>query len=120
VLALGMAACASAPAATDVPAVLVSPTSEVRAELARTVSEAMGGAPVALADDALTRESTLTVERARRRGPDGTPAQGRETTRPHHFRLVKSGEGCVLVHDEEGRRFPLAGATCVPVASDHR
>ena len=76
------------------------------------VREALGGVPVTLADDALTRESALIVERALVRGPDGTRAQGRETGRPDHFRLVKSGGRCVLVHEESGRRFPLSGVAC--------
>lgn len=107
-------ACATAPRAQDVPAVIAEPTPESRAELTRVVSEALSGAPLTLADDALMHESTLIVERARARGPDGTPAQGRETGRPEHFRLVKQGSGCVLVHEGSGRRFTLRSATCTP------
>jgi hypothetical protein len=109
---LGSAACASAPPAPDVPALLASPTPEVRTELLRAVREALGGAAVTLADDAFTRESTLVVERSLIRGPDGTRAQGRETGRPDHFRLVKSGGRCVLIHEESDRRFPLSGTSC--------
>jgi len=39
---------------------------------------------------------------------------GRETGRPDHFRLVKSGSRCVLVHQETGRRWTLESATCSP------
>jgi len=117
---LGLAACASAPVASDLPVVLDSPTAEARAELRRVVSEALGERAVTLADDALTRESTLVVERARRPGPDGTPAQGRELGRPDHFRLVRIGGQCVLVHEESGQRLPLASAVCIPSPSDRR
>ncbi len=108
------AACATAPPAPDVPAVITSPTPEGRAELARVVSQALHGAPLTLADDALTRESTLIIERARARGPDGTPLLGRDTGRPERFRLVRDGSRCVLVHEGSGRRFVLRSATCAP------
>ena len=44
---------------------LTTPTAESRAELVRTLSEALHGAPVTLADDALTRDGTLIIERTR-------------------------------------------------------
>jgi hypothetical protein len=110
-------ACASATPAPDVPAVITSPTPESRAELLRAVREALHGAPVTLAPDALTRETTLVVERARARGPDGTPANGRERGRPEQFRLVQSGKRCVLVHEGSGKRIPLSPTTCAPKAS---
>jgi hypothetical protein len=108
------AACATAPPAQEVPAVITSPTPESRVELLRVVSEALHGAPLTLADDALTRESTLIVERARARGPDGTPLQGRETGRPERFRLLQDRSRCVLVHEGSGRRFALSNLTCGP------
>ena len=108
------AACATVPRAPEVAAVITDPTDESRAELRRVVSEALHGAPLTLADDALTRESTLIVERGRARGPDGTPLQGRDMGRPERFRLVKDGSRCVLVHEGNGHRFPLSSATCTP------
>ena len=105
-------ACASAPLAQDQPAAIVSPSPESRAELLRVVREALHEAPLTLADDALTRESTLIVERARPRGPDGTPLQGRDRERPEHFRLVVSGARCILVHEGSGRRTLLSSAHC--------
>jgi hypothetical protein len=118
VTALGVwslaATCATAPPEKGVPAVIASPTFESRAELARVVSEALHGAPVTVADDALTRENTLIIERAPARGPDGTPLQGRDTGQPERFLLVKIGAGCELVHEASGRRFPLTSVTCAP------
>jgi len=108
------AGCATAPPAQDVPAVITSQTPEGRAELVRVVSQALHGAPLTLADDALTRESTLIIERARARGPDGTPLLGRDTGRPERFRLVKNGSRCELVHEGSGRRFALRSVTCAP------
>jgi hypothetical protein len=98
----------------DVPAVLTSPTAESHAELVRVVREAMNGAPVTIADDALTADGVLIVERARQPAAKDMNLGGRETGRPEHFRLVKSGSRCVLVHQETGRRWTLESATCSP------
>lgn len=110
---LALASC-HARAPQDVPAVIANPSPESRAELRRVLSEALGGAPVTVADDALVQETTLVVERARARDPEGRPLDGREKGRPEHFRLVKSGESCYLVQESTGRRFPLSGVTCTP------
>ena len=102
-----LCACTSTLAQADVPAIIVKPTKESRAELARVVSSALNGAPVRLADDALTRESLLIIEKAH--------LSGREFGRPEHFRLVKMGEHCALVHERTGKRTTLASTTCEPV-----
>jgi hypothetical protein len=111
----GVLALASCHARTppDVPAVATNPGPESRAELRRVVSDALG-VPVTLAEDALVNDSTLIVERTIRRDAQGRPLDGREKGRPEHFRLVKSGEGCVLVHESTGRRFPLSAVSCSP------
>ena len=111
---LATPACPARPRPADVPAVLVSPTAECRAELVRVVSAALNGAPVTLADDALVRDDEIIVQRAPRRDPEGRLLDGRETRRPEHFRLVRSGSRCVLVHERTGRRWTLASAECSP------
>jgi hypothetical protein len=92
---------------------LARATAESRAELERVISSALGGAPVTLADDALTSTSELTIERARPRDSQGRLINGRELGRPEHFRLLKVGTDCVLVHEASGQRFTLAHTTCV-------
>jgi hypothetical protein len=111
---LALAGCATATTRPDLPAMLTNPNAESRAELARRVSGALHGAPITIADDALTRESTLIVERTRPRTLDGVPLNGRETGRPEHFRLVRNGTRCVLVHERTGKRWTLKAATCSP------
>jgi hypothetical protein len=113
---LGVAARAAASESGGLPAVLVNPTTESRAELARTVSGALHGARIAIADDALTRDSTLIIDRTEPRTADGVPLSGRRTGRPEHFRLVKEGSRCVVVHERTGRRWTLKAATCSPFA----
>jgi hypothetical protein len=112
---LSFPGCKTAPIRQELPAVIAEPSSRSRAELAAAVSSALNGVPVTLADDALTRESTLIVERARQRDPSGLPAQGRERGMPERFRLVKSGADCVLIHEGSGGRFSLRETTCSPV-----
>lgn len=97
--------CASAQ--PDVAAVIDQPTKASRAELGQAVSSALNSAPVTLADDALTQDSLLIIERAHLRG--------REMDKPEHFRLVKSGEHCTLVHERTGTRTTLASTTCQPL-----
>jgi hypothetical protein len=111
---LFVAACHPRLAPPDVPAVLTSPTAESHAELVRVVSEAMNGAPVTLADNALTADDALIIERAQQRAATDMNLGGRETGRPEHFRLVQSGSRCVLVHQETGRRWTLESTTCAP------
>lgn len=109
---VSLGACKTAPVRQDLPAVVAEPTPRSVTELARTVSAALDGVPVTLADDALTKESTLVIERAPRRDPSGLPAQGRERGAPERFRLVKNGDECVLIHEGSGRRFTLRDTTC--------
>ena len=109
-----LGACAQRTAQPDAPAVLTAPTDDTRAELLRVVSGAMNGAPVTLAPDALTNDDMLIVERAARRDATEMKLGGREMGKPAHFRLVKSGPACVLIHVESGRRWTLDSATCSP------
>jgi hypothetical protein len=111
---LALAACGTLRAEADAPAVIIHPTADSRAALLRAVVTALDGAQVTLADDALTHESILLIERARRLDPSGLLANGRELGMPERFRLVKSGGQCVLVHERSGRRAVLAATECAP------
>jgi hypothetical protein len=99
----------------EVPALIVNPTAESRAALLQAVRSALNGASVTLADEALTGESTLAIERTVRRDAAGRRVQGRELGLPERFRLVKSGGSCVLVHERTGRRSVLDHTQCVEV-----
>lgn len=112
--ALLLCACHARAAIPEEPAVLTHPNADSRAELARLVSRALDGRAVTLADDALTTESTLTIEPAAHRDAQGRRVNGRETGRPERFHLLRDGPRCVLVHERTGRRFALHSATCQP------
>jgi hypothetical protein len=101
------------PEPRDVPAVILAPADASHAALATAVTAALHGAQVTLSDDALTKSSTLLVERARQRDAAGLPIAGREVGAPERFRLVKRGGACVLVHERTGRAAVLESTTCV-------
>jgi hypothetical protein len=114
-----LAGCVSPPrAAQEVPALITQPSDAGRAELARVVSNAMGGVRVTLADDALTRESAFTLERPQLRNASGMLFNGRELTRRvEHFSLLKVGVDCVLVHERSSQRWKLAHSSCVAAST---
>ncbi len=102
-----VAACATAPPAQDVPAVIAEPTPESRAELIRVVSEALSRR----AAHPRRRRAHPREHADRRAGPGPrprrhAPAQGRETGRPEHFRLVKKARAacsCTRAADAASR-----------------
>ena len=101
--------------AQEQPAVISAPTAESRAELARVVTAAFNGQPVTLADDALTRESVLTIERRTPPGEQGRAATGRTLGTPERLNLVLRGTRCFLVRSADGREWELNDVQCVPV-----
>jgi hypothetical protein len=111
--ALPPAACGTL-AAQEQPAVIAAHTAESRAELTSVVSTAFNGQPVTLADDALTRESVLTIERSTPPGPQGRAATGRTLEAPERLNLVLRGQRCFLVREADGREWELTQARCVP------
>ena len=101
------------------PAIITHPNAASRAALERAVREALThGAPVRLAPDALTHESLLIIGRAQARDAHGIPLNGRELGRPQHFRLLRRGSKCVLLHVETGKSRVLAHTTCRAVRAD--
>lgn len=119
VAALLLTACGSQPAqGTPVPALLENTDDNSHAELERAVSEALHGVTVTLADDALTEESLLIIERRPVRNlqhPGGL--NGRKLEKPEKFRLMTDGSGCWLVKLSDNSRWSLPGASCVPEQS---
>lgn len=111
--ALGVG-CSTPPVQPDTPALRVEPDADSRQEIEQVVSSALDGVPVTLADDALTRDSTLIIERGMRRRIDGPPELGRDLGRPQHFKLVIDARQCFLVHQETGLRYLLQTTRCAP------
>jgi hypothetical protein len=107
-----LVACTTLSAQGDVAALIVSPDATTREELARVVREALGGVPVALADDAFTREDWLTVERTRIVDAQGRRVDGRVLDAPERFRLVRNRSQCVLIREANQARYELTAARC--------
>jgi hypothetical protein len=100
--------------AQEQPALIAAPDDASRAELLRVVTAAVGGQGITLADDALTRDSVLTLERRTPAGAQGQAATGRTLEEPRQFRLVLRGTRCWLVRDADAREWELREASCVP------
>lgn len=113
VAALLLAACSSEPVApAGEPALIVNPDAESREELRDVVSTALNGADVTLADDALTTESVLLIERSPRQSIDNPELGGRDLGTPQRFELVLDGRQCTLVHRNTGLRWLLLDTEC--------
>ena len=97
----------------DVPAVIVEPGADSRAELLRVVTTALRRSDVTLADAALTQDSVLIVERTVARDPTGQRLSGRDTERPEQFQLVTASGKCVLIHQRSAQRYALTQTRCV-------
>lgn len=106
-----LSACTSM-AQQGTPALIVDPSAEGHAELVRVVSAALNTSTVIIAADALTRESTLLIERTPARDATGQRFSGRDFGKPEHFQLVKDGKRCVLVHRGSGQRIELTKSRC--------
>lgn len=100
------------PEPRDPPAMIVNPSDASRTELARVVCQAMQGAPVTLADDALTTSSTLVIDHANPRDLSSLPLNGRSLDRPERFELIKHKSRCVLLQSRTGRRWTLRHTEC--------
>jgi hypothetical protein len=111
-MSVGLLCAACSSLGAERAAVIDGPDARARAELTRVVTLALDGAPVALADDAFTHASALSIERRTPAGPQGRAATGRSLEAPVRLHLVLAGSRCELVRDRDGRRFALDGVRC--------
>jgi hypothetical protein len=109
-----LSACVSV-AEQDQPALIVTPSERSHAELVSAISHALQGAPVTVAKDALTKDSTLFIERVPARDATGQRLSGRDFEKPDQFQLVKQGAQCVLVHSRTGARTVLTNTSCAAI-----
>jgi hypothetical protein len=111
VFALSFTGCKNVAPDADQAAVIINPDAASRAALQETVNTALH-TDVALADDALTETSILTIERKVPQSIEGSPAQGRNMEMPIQFRLVTNGTECVLIDQRDMSRVVLADTVC--------
>lgn len=98
----------------DMPALITEPDASSRAALQTTLSELFGGIKIRLADDALTRSSLLILTTGANSALVDPAATGRIVTEPYRFRLVRSGDDCILIDLRDDSRHLLASTTCTP------
>lgn len=115
--AVAIVACLLATACTsmaqdDVPAIIIDSNDSTRARIVKAVGKALGNPDVLIADDALTRDSSLFVERRPARDAAGQRLSGRDYDRPERFDLVKQDNKCVLVHASTRERYELNNVRC--------
>jgi hypothetical protein len=96
----------------DVPAYITNPSEKSRIELERAVSKALNGIPVTLADNVLTKDNRLIIERKPHVDAKGNLIMGLETEMPRQFRLVKNKGKCILIDQSNGNRMELKQTVC--------
>lgn len=120
---LMQSACTSAPAGstpsttTASAALLNAPSADTTARISSAMSAALHGTKVAVAPDAFTKNSQLTLER-NTQNPRSMPGlNGRLMGVPviHRFSLISRDGSCYLVYEKTGKEFPLNGVSCQPV-----
>ena len=112
-VAAGLAgsACQTVAADYDRPARIVDPDAASRAALQAAVNEALG-TEVMLAESALTDSSLLTIENWPAGSMSNRVPQGRVLDMPIRFQLVKNGDDCFLIKQQDGARYLLADTEC--------
>ncbi len=110
--ALLAAACTGTPAQAEHPALIVNANGDSRADLLSAVRAALNNAPLLLADDALTQENVLLIERRQRFDTNGLPVNGRERDMPERFLLSTDGKRCVLTQERTQQRWVLSRTQC--------
>jgi hypothetical protein len=104
--------CTSSPAHSEHPALIVNATPESRAELLSVTRAALNNVPLTLADDVLTHESMLLIERQQRFDANGLSLNGRDLDRPERFLLSIDGKQCVLTHERTQQHWVLKQTRC--------
>jgi hypothetical protein len=111
---LAVAACHTPTAGSDLPALIVRPDEASKMALEKTLTGLFGDHPVALADDALTQSSMLTLDITPRQSVGGEAVLGRVLQGPYRFQLVKRQDNCFLVDLRDGKRYLLRNTSCTP------
>ena len=110
-IAFTVVGCQTLAGGEDLSARITNPTDHSRAALQNAVNDALN-TDVALANDALTNISVLSIDRRPPRSMQRPPAQGRKMDTPIQFRLVLNGSDCILIDQRDNSRYMLAKTTC--------
>lgn len=110
-----LGACQST-AMSMVPALIINPSPEVKAELQQVLEQATGTPQIPLLETALTTSHKLLLERQALRDGQGRLLNGRHREPPLVFELYISAEKCWLKQAGSERQFVLTLAKCRPAS----
>ncbi|QBG37271.1 hypothetical protein [Litorilituus sediminis] len=107
-----LAAC-SIRAHESVAALLPENSSEARAEIVATVSKALGGKQVPIAQDVFQESSKLLLTAAPVSSPSGVKVLPKEAKKALVFELRKQGDNCLLKRADTQQEWPLQTKLCI-------
>ena len=93
---------------------MLDPSGPSRAELRTTVAAMLKVPSVTLADDALTADSLMIIEKVHPRDAAGISLSGRDFDKPEQFRPLKIGATYVLLQVRSTARRVLRQSHCAP------
>ena len=108
---LAVAGCKTVTTSGDVPAIVTNPGADSHKALQKVVNDLLH-TNVTLADDALTKNSLLIIQRNSPRKLQGQIATGRNMETPIQFQLVMNGGDCILIDQRDESRHTLENTTC--------
>ncbi len=92
-------------------AVIINSNAKTTQELTQIISQTLG-AEVIIADDALTQNHWLIVERKQHRNIEHGVLDGRSDETPENFKLVMKKDKCVLTYPKKQREWVLKNVRC--------
>ncbi|QYK00408.1 hypothetical protein [Shewanella psychrotolerans] len=95
-----------------VPALVTEPSAESINELEIAIANLLKMEQVTIADNAFTRNSRLSLERAPHTDPNGQLLMGRSFELPEIVQLWISGDKCFLTDSNNHRSPPLTHTLC--------
>ena len=110
-VALGLFGCKTLDEHNAHPAKVINFNADAKAEIAGLINNIMPGANVKLADDILSKDYRLFIQRASMT-VDGNPVDGRITEMPRKFELFESNGGCFLVDSKTNKSYLLKKVDC--------
>jgi hypothetical protein len=108
-----LSGCTMSSSAGIAPPLVLESSAQSHAALERAVASLLGR-QVMLANDALTHDSTLVIDRVTHRDPTGRRIDAREDPGPEIFRLKMQGSECLLVRQRTQESVRLDNVRCIP------
>ncbi len=111
-LCTALSACSGSQATmSDSPAVRVNVSAEAQSELRQTVASSLHQNDIKLLKSALTKTSTLMIQRK--------VLLGMDFSKPFIFKLVKNRKQCFLINAQNNKRYFLSKTQCIAQPNKH-